>query len=154
MHLSEPDQAEELGPIERLVQGAKAEAAAEVSHGVQYVDEEAELGVEHEGIVAGEILGLTIAIAVALGLILFTLIEYVDITAQATRLAAAGMSGYPERREAELNATRALTQYGVVDSEQGVYRIPIERAIDVMANEALESETDSYSSEVALLPQN
>ena len=152
MHFVEPNQDEEYGPIGRLVRGAKAEAAAEVTHGVRYVEEEEELGVEHEGIVAGEILGLTIAIGVALALIVFTMVQYVDLTAQATREAAVGLSGYPEKREAELRAMRQLTQYGIVDSEQGVYRIPVERAIEIMSNETLQGESGTYTSEVQLLP--
>ncbi|MEX0748219.1 MAG: hypothetical protein WD275_09490, partial [Rhodothermales bacterium] len=120
MELGAPDQEEEYGPLEQLVRGARAEVGAEVTHGIQYVQEEAELGVEHEGIEAGQILGLTLAIAVALGLAILTLFQYVDLTAKATRDAAAGMSGYPELREAELQATRQLTQYGVIDSAQGV----------------------------------
>ena len=154
MELGAPDQAEEYGPIEQLVRGARAEVGAEVTHGIHYVEEEAELGVEHEGIEAGQILGLTLAIAVVLGLAVLTLFQYVDLTAQATRDAAAGMSGYPERREADLQATRQLTQYGVVDQEQGVYSIPIERAIDIMANEALDAEARDYSSELELLPED
>jgi hypothetical protein len=153
MNLAAPDQDEEYGPLEPLVRGARAEVGAEVTHGIQYVGEEAELGVEHEGIEAGQILGLTLAIAVSLGLAVLTLFQYVDLTAQATRDAAAGMSGYPERREADLQATRQLTHYGVIDSNQGVYKIPIERAIDIMANEAMEAESQGYSSELELLPQ-
>lgn len=152
LHLATPDAEEEYGPAARLFRGAKAEAAAELTHDQKYVDEEAELGVEHEGVEAGQILGFALATAVALGLAIFALFQYVDIVADETRFTATGSSGYPELREAELNATRQLSQYGVVDEQEGVYRIPVDRAIEIMANEARQSDGE-YSSELNLRPE-
>lgn len=142
----QPGQDEDLGPLERLVRGAAAEAAAEVTHSPRWVAEEDELGVEHEGIEAGEILGLVIAIAVALGLSVFTLFQYVDLTAQAARAEATGRSGYPELREHQLHALQRLTQYEAIGN--GRYRIPIDRAMELMANEARQGA--EYSSELEL----
>lgn len=152
LQLASPDAEEEYGPAEGLFRRAKDEATAEVTGVPRYVDEASEFGVEHEGIEAGQILGFTLATAVALGLAIFTLFQYVHIVSGDTRFTAAGTSGYPELREAELEATRQLTQYGVVDAEENVYRIPIDRAIELMANEARQSEGE-YSDELNLQPE-
>lgn len=146
--IEQPDQDEDFGPLERLFRGAAAEAAAEVTHSPRWVHEEDELGVEHEGIEAGQILGFVLAIAVALGLAVFTLFQYVDITAQAALVEATARSGYPELRENRLHAMQRLTQYEVVDPQQGRYRIPIDRAMVLMATE--EREGTIYSSELEL----
>lgn len=152
LDLVSPDEEEDMGPAARLFRGAATQAAAEATQHPRYVEEAAEIGVQHEGIEAGQILGFILATVVALGLTIFALIGYVDIATQTVRAAAAGASGYPERTQLELQGTRALTQYGVVDAEQGIYRIPIDRAIELMANEARERSAGDYSSEVNLLP--
>lgn len=132
----QPDQEEDLGPLARLFRGAAAEAAAEMTDSPRWVREEDELGVEHEGIAAGQILGLVLAIMVAIGLTVFSLFQYVDITAEAARIEAAGRSGYPELRENRLRATQLLTGYDVVDPNEERYRIPIDRAMERMVREA------------------
>ena len=152
LQLASPDADEEYGPAARLFRGAKAEAAAELTDDPKYLEEEAELGVEHEGVEAGQILGFALAVAVALGLSIFALFQYVNIVADETRFTATGTSGYPELREIELNATRQLSQYGVVNQEEGVYRIPINRAIEVVVEEARGTEGD-YSDELNLRPE-
>jgi len=40
-----------------------------------------------------------------------------------------------ELRQAEANAARKLTQYGQINQEEGVYRVPIDRAIDLIMEE-------------------
>lgn len=153
-HMASPDQEEALGPVAQLARAAKAEAAAEITHAPKYVEEEAELGVEHEGVEAGEILGLTLAVAVALAFSIVALFQYVDITAQAARYEVAGVSGYPDLRENRFKATQKLSQYGAVEGAEDRYTIPIDRAIELMANEAYQTQEERrYSDELILLPQ-
>lgn len=146
--IEQPDQDENFGPVGRLFRGATAEAAAEVTRSPRWVREEDELGVEHEGIESGQILGFVLAVAVALGLSVFTLFQYADITAQAALVEATARSGYPELREHRLHAMQRLTQYEVVDAQQGRYRIPIERAMELMVSD--ERQEMNYSSELEL----
>ncbi len=40
-----------------------------------------------------------------------------------------------ELRQTEAEADRKLTQYGEIDEENGVYRVPIDRAMELMAEE-------------------
>lgn len=153
--IESPDQEEEYGPAERLFKGAAVEAAAEVTGAETYEEEEAELGVEHEGVEAGQILGLTLAIAAALALSIVALFQYFNITAQTTRNAAAGISGYPELRENRFESMRKLSEYGVLAGESDRYRIPIERAMELMANETHRNQEGlSYSAELPLLPED
>ena len=45
-----PDQEEDLGPVPEMLKAVKAEVGAEVTGDEEYFREEAELGVQHEGI--------------------------------------------------------------------------------------------------------
>jgi hypothetical protein len=42
---------------------------------------------------------------------------------------------YREIQRAEMEATQQLQQYGVIDEEAGTYRMPIDRAMDLIATE-------------------
>ena len=42
---------------------------------------------------------------------------------------------YSELRQTEISAAEQLSQYEVISEEQGIYRIPIERSISLIANE-------------------
>lgn len=148
-----PDQSEDLGPVGELTRAARAEAGREITQDPKYISEEIKLGVEHEGIASGQIIGLALATAVALVLSIFALIQYFDITADSVRYESAGLSGYPELRESRFEAMRKLSQYGVVEGEANRYRIPIDHAMEIMANEAYQAADRSYSDELDLMPR-
>lgn len=143
--IAQPDQDEAIGPLGRMLHGAAAEVAAEVTHAPKWIEEEAELGVEHEGVEAGQILGVVVATAVVLMVAIFVLFQYVDITAETARVEATGRSGYPELRESRLHAVERLTQYGAVEGEAERYRIPIDRAMELMADEQRQAASPSSS---------
>lgn len=131
---SRPD--ERLGPYPALIRSATVEAAAEVTGEEDLLHEEEAAGVEHEGVEAGQILGITLAIAAAIVMIVIVLFQWTRIVERETRAAAAGLSGYPELREARMQARQQLESYGVADPDAGLYRIPIDRAMELMAQEA------------------
>ena len=54
---------------------------------------------------------------------------------QDMRTTAAARTDAQPLRQARLEATQQLQQYGVVDKEEGVYRIPIDRAMELVATE-------------------
>lgn len=151
MHLARPD--EDLGPGAALVRGAAVEVAAEATQDEKYFAQEAAMGVEHEGIPAGQIMGIALAVSVSLVLIIVVLIQYVNISAQDVRHAVVGMSGYPEVREHNLAATQRLSGYGTVEGQPGVYRIPIDRAIELMANEAYQAQGRTYAQDFPAPPR-
>lgn len=43
-------------------------------------------------------------------------------------------------RDVRAKETELLTSYGIVDTTAGVYRIPIDRAMELMANEAFQEQ--------------
>ena len=51
----------------------------------------------------------------------------------------------PQLRELRARETERLTTYGVVDSAQGIYRIPIERAMELAAREGYENRSKQVS---------
>lgn len=153
--MKSPDQVEEYGPVGQLARAARAEAAREITQDPRYLSEEIKLGVEHEGVESGQIIGLVLAVAVALVFSIFGLVKYFNITAEEVRYEVAGLSGYPELRENRLQASQRLTQYGAAEGEENRYRIPIDRAIELMANEAYQNPAgETYSRELELLPRD
>lgn len=152
--IKSPDQSEDLGPVGELARAARAQAGRELSSDPKYISEEIKLGVEHEGVEAGQIIGLVLATGVALALSIFAIIQFFDITADAVRYETAGLSGYPELRESRFESTRLLSQYGAVDGSDDRYRIPIDRAMELMANEAHQDAANrTYSDELDLTPR-
>ena len=62
---------------------------------------------------------------------------------------AVEMTGYPPLRETNLSAQARLTQYAVVDLAAGRYRIPVDRAMDLMVSEA-GAATTAYTEDLRL----
>lgn len=150
-----PDQTEDLGPVGELARAARAQAGREVTQDPKYISEEIKLGVAHEGIEAGQIIGFFMATAVALILGILALIQFFDITADTVRYEMAGLSGYPELRESQFEAVRRLSEYGAVEGAPDRFRIPINRAMELMANEAYQDAGDAaYSDELELIPRD
>ncbi|RMH54829.1 MAG: hypothetical protein D6685_14395 [Bacteroidetes bacterium] len=149
-----PDVEEELGPVAELVKAAAIEVAADVTDAEAFYEAEAEMGVEHEGIEAKQIMGVALATIAVLIVIIITLFQVTDRAARAAYVEAVNRAQYPELREVEAEAARLLGQYEVVRDEQTTYRIPIDRAIDVVVNEARQETGRTYSSELQLRAGN
>ncbi len=130
-----PDEKESFGPAAALVETATEEAKAELTGHYEAVEE-----VEPEGLPAGEILGMMIAIFVALIVLVVALYQLVRLQELSTYMALTEEVSYPIREKREMEGRQKLTQYGVVDPERGIYRIPIDRAMELMVNEAWESQ--------------
>lgn len=133
--LSRPD--ELLGPYPALIRSATAEAAAEVTGEESLLEHDLEMGVEHENVEAGQILGIVLAIIAAIMMMVVVLFQWTRIVESEIRYASTGISGYPELRQVEMSAQEKLTGYGAV--EEGRYRIPIDRAMDLVVQEARQS---------------
>lgn len=107
-------------------------------------------GVEPENVdaspvIMAAIIGTLVVITIVIMIFQWSKQEFAYARAEATE-----MTGYPELRENRLNAERQLSQYDVLDAEQGVYRIPIDRAIDLMAQQAYQQSGGQASGEVVL----
>ena len=92
-------------------------------------------GVEPEGISARAIIKLAVGTFVFLTLAVIAVIFWIKVTEHAREQEVTGMSQPVMLRQANADAQRLLTQYGVVDAEQGIYRIPIDRAMELVVQE-------------------
>jgi hypothetical protein len=149
-----PDREEDLGPAPGLLKSVAVEVAAEVTGEEEYYEMEDEMGVEHENIGVGQILGFVSAIIVTLALIIIFVFNLVSMSEQRTLEARVASGDYPQLRQTQADATNKLTQYEILNDEQRVYRIPVDRAIDLMVREARTDTARTYSPELQLRPRN
>ena len=145
---------EDYGPAGELMRASTAEVAAEATGNESYFEEERRRGVAHEGVEAGQIMALAGGILLAIVLMVITLIILVGQTAVEQRERVARSATYPELEETEAEAERLLNQYGMVEGEADRYRIPIDRAMDVVANEAYQDRSQAPSQEPGVNPEN
>lgn len=104
------------------------------------LEREKERGVAYEGVAAGQIAAIAVSIMIVVGVAAAVVFVWTGQVTESVEGAAVEMEGNPDLRETQIQATQQLEQYGVVDEEQGIYRIPIDRAMDIIANEAYERE--------------
>lgn len=154
--LQVPDEA--FGPMEGLIASASQmvseELAGQKDAENRHLEAERERGVAYEGIPSGQILGITVAILLAVALIVVVLFQWTNITEARVRAAALDPSDYTTLRQTELEATRKLSRYEVISEEAGTYRIPIDRAMELVANEAYQQGDRAYSPEAPFVPNS
>lgn len=146
-HFSSPDEDEGYGPVTELVRSASRMVSEQLSDEGDRFEKEREMGVAYEGIPSGQILAVAVSILFAVGIIVIILFQWTNITEAAVRQASVGQSPNADLRETQLQANQKLTGYEALDEEAGVYRIPIDRAMDLMINEEYQQGTRPYSSE-------
>lgn len=148
-----PDREEGYGPAAELFSAAGTEAAAEATGSEERFAKEREMGVAHEGVEAGQIMGFAGVVIVAIVLIVCVLFFWVTSVADATQEARTDASIYPELRETEMRAAQQLSQYELVSERDSAYRIPIGEAMRIVADEEYENgAARSYSGELPLEP--
>jgi hypothetical protein len=141
-HEGLPSDEEDMGPAAQLVRSAGrdvAETVVDVPRS-RRLEREKEMGVAYEGVAAGQIAAIALSILfviVCASIIVFFWTGQVSDRAEQA-VAADGRNA--DLRETEIQATQQLEQYGVVSEEEGTYRIPIDRAMDIIANEAYTQE--------------
>lgn len=149
-----PNETEDLGPVAEMLKGIKAEVGAEFTGDPEYFQQEIEMGVAHEGLGAGQILGFVFAIITALIMIIVFAFFLVGASADKTYWETVEQENYPQLRETEAVANERLNQYDLISDEAGTYRIPVEEAMEMMADEVIERDGNAYSPELQLLPGN
>lgn len=165
-HIIRPDHKERLGPVTELVTGGSEDMlhlrrkegtprdvtidVPEQTGSEEFHMAEDHAGVQHEGIEARQILVFIFFLLVTIGVIVWGGINWARTVARQTYDNVASQIDYPELRQVELEAARQLSQYEVVNAEQGVYRVPIDRAIDLIVNEAAQTPAANYSQELHL----
>ena len=91
---------------------------------------------EPEAMDVGGILRMVAATAFVIAALALLVFQIVDLEAQAVEARAASESQLTALRTADMAADEKLMQYGVVDAANGVYRIPIDRAMEILTSEA------------------
>jgi len=113
-------------------------------------DEHADAGIEEEGVSALRILGMTVVGSLILAALVLVAVQLARTEFRAAGAEAVEITGYPALVEARIAGQEKLTQYGVADAEAGRFRIPVDRAIDLMVNEAAAEGVRPVSNEVRL----
>lgn len=129
---------EDKGPITGLARAAKREVTRRVFSLEDQFEEERERGVAYEGIAANQIMAIAVSILVVILIAVAVLFGWYGQVAQDTQASATSGQNYEMLQQSETEAQQDLTQYEVVDEEEGVYQIPIDRAMDVIATEEYE----------------
>jgi hypothetical protein len=123
------------GPATGLARAAKREVTRRVFEFEDRFEEEKERGVAYEGVAASQIIAIAVAILVVILVAVVVLFGWYGQVSQETRAAATDAQNYQLLEETLREQEAAISQYGVVDEEEGVYRIPIDEAMDVVATE-------------------
>jgi hypothetical protein len=93
-------------------------------------------GVEPEGIAATSVLAMVLAIVAALAVVVVGGVQIALSEFDSAEVTAIETTGYPVLKETNAAAQALLNGSGVVDAANGIYRIPIDRAMQdlVMAS--------------------
>jgi len=133
--LAEPD----AGPVTGLARAEKREVTRRVFEFEDRFEEEKKRGVAYEGIAANQIMAIAVAILVVILVAVIVLFGWYGQVSQNTRAAMTDTDNYQLLQQVRTEQEGTISQYGVVDEEEGVYRIPIDRAMDVVATEEYQS---------------
>jgi len=127
---------EEMGPVTELVRAATADVSAKMLEPEGRFEKEKEMGVAYEGIAAGQIMSIALSILLVIGIAVVTLFNWYNTTSAEQRDAVVNSDQYTELRETEAAARNQLESSGVVNEQEGVYRIPIDEAMEIIATES------------------
>ncbi len=130
-------------PVTELARAARQEATVETFDFEDQIEKEKERGVAYEGVAASQIMGISASIIVVVLVAVAILFGWFEQVSQNKERAVGERQQYRNLRQAEMEATQRLQQYGVVDEEAGIYRIPIDRAMDLIATEEYQQRQQS-----------
>lgn len=109
-------------------------------------------GVQSEDMNAGLLVQVVLGVAAIVTVLVIVVFQIMNLSVQTVEMQLAEGVGQSARAEVELAAAGKLTQYAVVDAGAGIYQIPIERAMELIAGETYEQPADGFTDEVRLLP--
>jgi hypothetical protein len=92
--------------------------------------------VEPDRLAGPAIIGMTVIGFIALVLMIAGVVYWVTLAGQTRQVELAAQATAPALRQAQLDATQKLGQYEIQDPTNGVYRIPIDRAMELVVRDA------------------
>lgn len=125
---------EDMGPVTELVRAAQADVSAKMLEPEGRFEQEKEMGVAYEGIAAGQIMSIAVSILLVIGIAVVILINWYNTTTGAQRESVSEAGAYIQLQEVEAEADRQLNNPGIVNEQEGVYRITIDDAMEQIAN--------------------
>lgn len=146
-HHASASRSEDLGPATELVRAAGQDVSTKMLEPVDRFEQEKEIGVAYEGIAATQILAIAVSVLLVIGVAVVVLFSWAGQIGQQAGEVSVDPGRYSELREAEIEAARQLEQYEVVNEEDGVYRIPIDRAMEIIANEEYQASQNASPGE-------
>ncbi|MFO8233732.1 MAG: hypothetical protein R6U20_13865 [Longimonas sp.] len=141
-----PEQEEDMGPAFELVRSSKEEVPARVITPDARLEREKEIGVAEEGIATGQIAGIAFSIIVVIAVAVVVLFAWTNVERQQARSTATSAQE-SAAQETNDDGRRQISEYAVVDEEDGTYRIPIDRAIDLVVDDYNAEEAGSEDGE-------
>lgn len=129
--LAEP----EAGPVTGLARASTRDVRSGLPTIDDRIKQEKKRGVAYEGVAASQIMGIAVSILVVILIAVVVIFGWYGQVAQETQANLTDERNYELLQETRTEANTGLSQYGVVDEEEGIYRIPIDRAMDVIATE-------------------
>jgi hypothetical protein len=130
-----PVPADDEEPVTDLARAARREATADTFDFQDQFEKEKERGVAYEGVAASQIMGISGSIILVILVAVAIIFGWFEQVTQTTAAEAADRQRYQQIRQAEREMTQQLQQYGVVDQEEDIYHMPIDRAMDLVATE-------------------
>lgn len=122
-------------PVTELARASKRQVTRKVYDVQDRFEEEKERGVAYEGVAASQIIAISVAILVVISVASVIVFIWYGQVAQEIKASATDAQNYEQLRQAEEEAIQQLNGYGVVSEEEGVYHIPIDQAMDLVAEE-------------------
>lgn len=128
-----PEQEEPNGPLAGLMSTAGAEVVAELTDSPEAEEQLEAAGVEDEGIESGQIMGITLAILVSVGLMAIVVYWgfYQDTLTDTEIAAESVVDELPEGRNLRAQAAAVMGDYSL--SPDSTYRLPIDVAMGIVA---------------------
>lgn len=122
-------------PVTGLARADRREEPRQVFTLDDQFEEEKERGVAYEGVAASQIMAVALSILLVILVAVVVLFGWYEQVSQDMRDSVSGPQNYEQVRQVDRQAEQQLQEYGVVDEEAGVYHIPIDQAMDLVATE-------------------
>lgn len=115
----------------------ESHGGGEVSHDplAELSQEDADNMVEDDNLPTAKLIFGFAAVLIFVAVVVTGVVSWINATYVVAEAEVSGDMVSPIRRNADAEATRLLQQYQVVDQDAGVYRIPIDRATQLILEE-------------------
>jgi len=129
-----PGEGEEA-PVTSLARAEQEEVPRQVFEMGARFEREKERGVAYEGVASSQIMSVAVAILLVVMGAVVVIFNWYGQVVQETEAAASDPANYERLQRADRQAAQRLTEYGVVDEDEGVYHIPITDAMELVEEE-------------------